>query len=788
MRVLDRKLLRELGQTKGQAFAIAMVVASGVAVFVMALSTLSFLRSTRDAYYDRYRFADVFANLRRAPEALAERIAAIPGVGAVQTRIVADVTLDVPGLDEPAVGRLVSLPNPAQAAPLNSVYLRAGRLPDLQRPGEVLASEAFVTANQLQVGDRIEAVINGRQQTLRIVGIGLSPEYVFQMRGGDLLPDNRRFGVFWMQRRQLEAAFDMKGAFNDVTLRLLRGSRLPEVIARLDRLLKPYGGIGAYDRGDQVSARFLDDEIKQLQATAMVSPAIFLGVAAFLLNVVLMRRIAAQRDVIATLKAFGYHNRQVAWHYLKSALVVALVGAVAGAMAGTWLASGLAELYSRFYRFPTFVYRPDIRVLVAGVGLSLLAATAGALHAVYEAVRLAPADAMRPASPSRYRRSWVEWLGLAWLFPLTVRMMLRHLQRRWLTAAFSSLGIASAVAVLVIGNFATDAIDYLMEFQFRTAQRHDVQVVFEENLSPSAAHDLRHLPGVQTAEPFRAVPVRLRHGHRDYRTSIMGLGPRRDLYRLLDTSGRPVRLPPDGLVLSDALAGRLGARGGDVLTVEVLDGQQPVRQVQVAGLVTEFTGANAYMDRAALHRLLREPAVLSGAFLAVDPRFQSSLYDQLKQTPAIASVAVKEATIRQFQETIAENQTIMQSFNFFFAAVIAIGVIYNTARISLDERSRELSTLRVIGFTRREVSSILLGELAVLSLAAIPIGWWMGYGFCYAMVQGFESEMYRIPLVIRPRSYATAALVTLAAAGISGALVQRRLHRMDLVEVLKSRE
>lgn len=786
MRMLDRKLFRELGHAKGQMLAIGMVVASGVAVFVMALSTLSFLRSTRDAYYDRYRFADVFASLRRAPEWISESISDIPGVASVQTRIVSDVTLDVPGLNEPAVGRLVSLP--AAAESLNEVYVRAGRLPDPIRPGEVLASEAFMTANQLDVGDSFAAVINGRLQRLQVVGIGLSPEYVFLMRAGDLLPDNRRFGVFWMQRRQLEAAFDMKGAFNDVALRLLRGSQQAEVMARLDWLLKPYGGIGSYDRSEQVSARFLDDEIKQLRATALILPAIFLGVAAFLLNVVLMRRITTQRDVIATLKAFGYGNAQIAWHYLKSALLVSAAGAVVGGIGGVWLASGLAGLYSEFYRFPSFVYRPDSRVLLAGFVLSLLAASAGAMHAVNAAVRLTPADAMRPAAPARFHRSFVEWLGLTRLIPLTVRMILRQLQRRPLSALFSSLGIASAVSVLVVGSFAPDAFDYLIDFQFRTAQRHDVQVIFEQTLSPSAAHDLLHLPGVQAAEPFRAIPVRLRHGHHSYRTSIMALGPRRDLYRLLGSNGSAVRLPPGGLVLSDKLADMLDVDSGGTVTVEVLEGQQPVRQVPVAGLVAEFTGTNAYMDRAALHRLMQEADVVSGAFLAVDPAYQQALYDELKQTPAVASVAVKDATIRQFTETIVENQLMMQSFTWFFAAVIAVGVVYNTARVSLDERSRELSTLRVIGFTRGEVSSILLGELAIVTLAAIPIGWLMGYAFCLAMVWGFESEMYRIPLVITPRSYATAALVTLAAAATSGLVVRRRLDQMNLVEVLKSRE
>lgn len=787
MRTLDRKLWREFGQSKAQSLAIALVVASGVAVFVMALGTLGFLRSTRDAYYDRYRFGDIFASLSRAPLPLREQIAAIPGVAQVQTRIVSDVTLDVRGLAEPAVGRLISLPDVGPPL-LNAIHVRSGRLPEVDRPQESLVSEAFAEANGLRIGDSVDAVMNGRLQSMTIVGIALSPEYVFQIRGGDILPDDRRFGVFWMRRRQMEAAFDMDGAFNDVSLSLLRGKSPLSVIESLDRVLKPYGGVGAIDRDDQISAKFLSDEIKQLRATAFVAPVIFLGVAAFLLNVVLSRQIGTQREVIATLKAFGYANTEIAWHYLKSALLVTLIGAIAGALGGLWLGNGLAELYSEFYRFPTFVYHPDVRVVIAAIGISVAAAVFGAYRAVRRAATMAPAEAMRPAAPRSFRLSILERIGLtAWL-PLTIRMTLRSLQRRPINAALSALGIGCSVSVMLLSNFASDAIDHLIEFQFETAQRQDVQVNFYQVTSPAVRFDLKNMPGVGAVEPFRAVPVKLRFRHYHHRSSILGLGDRRDLYRLLDTRGKPIRLPPSGIVLGDKLARLLHVSAGDTLTVEVLEGAEPILQLPVAGIATEYAGANAYMNRMSLNRHMRETDALSGAFLSVDSNHTDQLYGQLKRTPRVASVSVKSATVDQFRKTIAENQLTMQSFTIFFAAIIAVGVVYNTARISLEERSRELATLRVIGFTRAEVSAILLGELAIVTLLAIPIGWMIGYGFCYSMVQGFESELFRIPMVIHASSYAQAALVVVVAAAASGLLVRRRLDHFDLVAVLKSRE
>lgn len=563
---------------------------------------------------------------------------------------------------------------------------------------------------------------------------------------------------------------------------------MDEVLDRVDRILKPYGCIGSISREDQFSASFLDDEITQLQGMALVAPIIFLSVAAFLLNVVLSRRIGTQREIIATLKAFGYGNWQVAGHYLSTALLVATAGALLGTIAGIWLANGLARLYSEFYKFPTFIFRPDWRVVFIAVAISLLAAVVGGLRAVWQVVRLMPAEAMRPVSPAKYHQSLVEWLGLSPLIPLTGRMILRQFERRPFHAAFSVLGIAAAVAVLLMGYFSPDAIDYLLDFQFKTAQRHDVQVVFEKNLSPGALYDLKHLAGVEAVEPFRSIGVKMRHKHHHRRTAIMGLGPRRDLYRLLHSSGQPIRLPPNGLVLSDMLAKLLDVKLGENVIVEVLEGEQKTFELPVVGLAREYAGLNGYYDLAALHELLGESNLLTGAFLSVDTRYQDALYRELKQMPAMGSVIVKQATISQFEQTISENLLKFQAFNIVFAAIIAIGVVYNTARVSLDERCRELSTMRVIGFSRGEVSALLLGELAVLTLIAIPVGWIIGYSFCYSMVAGFETEQYRIPLAIKPSSFAKAALVVIVSAALSGLLVRRKLDDMDLVEVLKSRE
>jgi len=788
---LDRKIFRELRSSAGASLAIAIVIAAGVAVFVMALSTLNFLHKTRQTYYDRYRFADIFASASRVPNHVRDDIAKIPGVAIVATRVVADITISVPRLNEPASGRLVSLPLQSfdlhsKAEGLNTIHLTRGRLPTWDAADEIVASEAFFIANRLTLGSSIKGLLHGRLQEMRIVGVALSPEFVFQIRPGDFLPDDRRFGVFWTSRQHVEAAFDMKGAFNDVSVRIMRGASHRAVINRIDQILEPFGGIGAYDRTEQISARFLDDEIKQLRATGLVIPVIFFSVAAFLLNVVLARRIELQREAIATLKAFGYGGTDVAWHFLKYALWIAGAGAVFGCVAGNWMAHGVCEMYSHFFRFPNFEFQPSPEVMVVASMISIASGSIGGVLAVFRVMKMQPAEAMRPPSPARYVRNWIDRLWKLLHLPPTVVMIFRRLRRRPITTGISMIGIGLATAVLMVSNFALDAIDAMIDFQFTVAQRQDIQVTFEYATAASSIDELANIDGVLGVEPFRSIAVRLSNGHLNHRTGILGLGQQRNFYRLLNSDSSAIQLPRSGIVLADKLAEMLSVSLGDNLTIELLEDRRQRFVVAVTGITTEFSGTNAYMDRDALHRLLQEDRRISGAFLRIDSLKSRSVYDFLQQTPRTAGVSIKAAALKSIRETIKQNQVIMQSFNTIFAAIIALGVVYNMARITMAEQQRDLATLRVIGFTQLEVSLIFLSELMILATLAIPLGWLVGTGLCHATVKGFESELYRIPLVITRENLFLSAAITLLAAIISGLFVRRSLSQINLVEVLKS--
>lgn len=786
LRALERKLLRDLWRLRGQVLAIALVIASGVAVLVMSLGTIEALRQTAAAFYDRSAFADVFATLKRAPEGLVRRIAEIPAVRTVETRIARFTLLDVAGFAEPVVGRIVSIPEQGEPL-LNRLFLVRGRLVAPERPDEVVLSEAFADAHGLAPGSQLKALINGKQRTLRVVGLALSAEYVYAMAPGSLMPDEKRFGVLYMGREALAAAYDLDGAFDDLSLSLLRGTSPETVIAELDPLLAPYGGVGAYARKDQLSNWFLMSEIDQLANMVTVLPTIFLSVAAFLTSMVLNRLIAIERSEIGLLKAFGYSNAAVGWHYAQLVIAIAGLGVLLGCALGAWFGRGMTAMYAELYRFPFIIFRPSLSVFVIAAGVSIGSALLGTARAVLRAVRLPPAEAMRPPSPTLFAS---EGIGarIEQLFDQPTRMIFRQITRFPARSGGTIFGIGMAVGLLVMALQWPDAIDRMLEVYFFEGQRQDVTVGFGEAKSSEVTQSLARLPGVLAAEPERSVAARLRSGPRSRRVAVQGIPADAQLSPVYDSVRGELELPAAGLLVSSKLAELLEVEPGDRVNIEVLEGRRPVLDVPVAGVFETNIGTPAYMRMDALNRLLRERPVASAVHLAVDPRRESELFRALERIPAVSGVTLRRAAVEKFNETMAETMLIFTGVFALFSATLAFGVAYNATRVSLSERARELATLRVLGQTRLEISYILLGEVALLALTGLPIGCAVGAAISWFMATRFETELYRVPLVLEHTTFGMAVAIAIVSVAISAAIVRQRLDRLDLIAVLKTRE
>lgn len=787
MHAIDRKLLRDMLRMRGQVVTIALVVACGIASYVAIEGTHASLLRARDAYYERMRFPDLFAHLERAPDATLAWLERVSGVAYAQTRLVASVSMPLPALQEGATGLVVSLPKQPPGR-LASVSLSAGRMPAPGRSDEVVVLEAFARAHDLAPGQRLPIVIGGIRSDPVIVGVGLTPEYVFSIAPGEMMPDPRRFGVVWMDRDAVAAALDMRGAFNDVVARLQPGASERAVRTEIDRVLLPYGGIGAYGRERQVSNNALRGELAQLEMLVTMMPTIFLGVAAFLINVVLSRLVQLQRPQIATLKAIGYRDGRVGLHYLKLVSAIVLGGALLGIGVGWFTGQVLTELYTEYFRFPALAYQLQLRGVTAAVLISMLAAVAGALGSVRAVMRLPPAEAMRPEQPAKYRSGIASRLGRLLWIGNAATMVVRELERRPLRALLSALGVAMGIALLISGRFGIDAVEWFIAVQFELEQREDVSVAFRQPVDAAALHELAHLPGVISVEGLRAAPVRYRSEHRTRDSVLFGHPEHPSLRRVLDKAGRVHELPGQGIVLSATLGRVLDVRAGDWVELEVLEGDRRHARVPVAALVDDVLGLFGHMQAQALDRLLGTQSQVSQALLRIDPLQYPALARALKQRPNVLSLTRRDAIIDAFRKQTAGQMRVTTLILSVFAAIIASGVVYNNARIALSTRSRDLCSLRVLGFRRREVSAILLGELAVHVLLALPPGMYLGRVLCELMMAGADPEMFRFPPIVSAHTYAFAVTVTLAASLASALLVRRRLDHLDLIGALKSRE
>lgn len=787
MKTLDRKLLRDLGRLKGQIVTISLVVAAGLGGLIGMYSTLRSLDEAADTYYERYRFAEVFAHADKVPDAVGRRIASMSGVRTSYTRVVESVRVPMESMVEPALGRVVSLPE-AGRPPLNDVFVRRGRLPESDRTDEVLVLESFAEAHALEPGDRLPVVMGGTLKHLKMVGTAMSPEFILVRTGTEIVPDPKRSTVLWMRRGAAAAAFDMEGAFNDVVVSLQRGASEEAVVDALDRRLADYGGLGAYGRDRHPSHAFVTQEKLQLQSTGVFIPMAFLVIAAFLLNVVLSRLVQLQRSEIATLKAVGYADWEIGTHFFKFVAVIMVIGTGIGAAFGAWLGQVTTGQYAQFFEFPAFDFLFDLRVMVVGTAVSLLAGTVGGLGTVLRVVRMPPAEAMRPPAPPVYRATWLERAGVYRWLSAAARMVLRELERRPMRFVLSWVGITMSVALLVTGRFGFDSVSRLLELQFSIAQREDLSVTYVGPVSRESERELESLPGVFRVESQRTVPVRMSAGHRQRETALVGMPADGRMRQIVGTDGRPVQPTSSGLTMSAMLGEVLAVEAGDTVVVEVLEAERRRYRLRVEALVDDVFGMQAYLHLQRLNALLGQPGTVTDALLEVDARRRDQVYRRLRGRPGVLAVDRRARVLEYFDERLSETFLFTNLVMMIVAAVMSVGVIYNNARVALSTRGRDLASLRVLGFTRREVAGILLGEQALQVLLAIPVGWWLGARLSELMMSTVDPETYRFPITISTQSYAFAAVVTVAAAIFSGWLVRRRLDRLDLTEALKTRE
>lgn len=790
MRALNRKLLRDLWRLRGQVLATALVIGAGIALYVMSAGMLASLTATRDGWYAGARFVDISAQARRVPLPLLEQLRAIPGVALAEGRITTLARVEVAGFDEPVNAMLHSLPE-AGAAQLNAVQLVRGRMPE--GPGEILLSDGFARAHGLPGGggeastQGIALIVQGARMEMRVTGTAIAPDHVMTIGPGNLTSDDLRFAVGWAPRHALEGPTDQVGAFSELMIRLAPDARPQAVMRAVDRLLAPYGGTSALARHELSSDRFIRGELDQLAVMARILPPIFLSVAAFLLWVMTGRLIATEREQIGLMKAFGYRGREIALHYAGVAGLAAVAGLLTGSLAGLLMGRGISAIYARFFAFPGLQFQLEPEVFAIAALIAAAAAAAGAAGPLRAAMRLAPAAAMQPPAPPAFRGR-AGRAGRSARLDAPGRMLLRRLLR-WPERTFLGVtGLALATGLAVVASFSADAIDRMLDQSFNRASRQHVSVVFAEERGRDALAELAAIPGVRAVQPAHDAPALFVHGNRRWRDALVGIDPAADMVRLMDEDDRPVEVRPGGLVLSRALADKLGARPGSRVRIEVESGRRPVLDLEVRAIARTSYGTPAWLDIDTLDQVLGEGPRVTGAWLLIDPAQAGSIVRAIGERPMVAGVTLRTAVLGNLDAQMRENFGTFRLYSLAIAAVIVIGVAYNSGRLSFSEQVRDLATMRVLGYRTGEIGRVLIGEIIALSILALPFGLAFGMGLAWFVSHSFSTDMFTIPYAVSGRTLALAALTTLSAAIVTAMLVHRRAARIDLVRVLKSRD
>ncbi|MFW6189776.1 MAG: FtsX-like permease family protein [Planctomycetota bacterium] len=786
---LHRKLWRDVRRHWAEFLAAAAVILCATCVYVSLRTVYVSLVASRDAYYSRYNFPEFWIHLEKAPQSALKDVDEIDGVWRVRGRIVEDVPLEVEGNEGAVVGRFISMSEHRRDM-MSDIHLVTGSYFPGAAAEEVIVNRRFCEANDLRVGDTFQATINERKETLRIVGTAYSPEYVYTVRTvQQFAPTDRDFAIIFARESFVEDAFDMTNAFNNVIGLLRPGADVDRVLDRAEEALDEYGVYVNYGRGDQVSNRFLLEELKGVRTSARIIPGLFLIVAAIVVHIIVRRMTEQQRTQIGLMCALGYSKPRVVAHYVSYALVIALLGTAGGVVAGYLLAGQWVQVYNRFFRFPALRVVLDPRAVLIALALSAGMCGVGAARSAWKVLRIDPAVAIRPAPPQGSRSFHGGPLAGLWRrLPLIWRITLRNCLRARSRALFSVFGVAVAMMMLVVGVSMNDFFEWIMDYQFGTVDRSDARVDFAVEEPEAAALEIAKLDGVHRAEGILQVAGELRNGWRKKYVALMGLPRQSRLYRVFDTDGNRIPLPKDGLLVPKRVAEMMHLSRGDTVMLDPYLKDKDERPAVVRGVVEQYIGLELYADREYLARLLRDGPLVNGAVCSLDRGRTEAVMGRMDDLPGISAVSSTRRILSNFREQVKGLMNVAILIQTVAAAIIAFAVIYNATAVSIAEQERDLACMASLGYEREDVARIATNDIMPLGIIGIIIGAPAAYAACLGIARAYETELYKLPVVIYPQTYLRAAVLVLVFLLLARWVSKRRVHGIDIVRRLKTRE
>ena len=792
MKALDIKLLRDLYRTRGLILAIGGIITVGIMTLVTMRSAYLNLSLAKDSYYQQCRMADFWIDLKKIPLAEVEKLVQVQGVSEIQPRIQFSATVDLEDSVQPINGLVVSLPDQRQSI-LNDIVLRQGDYFSDQKENEVIINEKFAREHSLYPGQTFELMLNERKQEVFVIGTAISSEFTYLLGPGAIMPDPKQYGVFYIKQSFAENSLNFQGAANQVVGRISPSAdvNVATILDQCESRLEEYGVFATTPLKDQASHQFIQSEIDGVGAMSKVLPVIFLVVASLILNVLMTRMARRQRVVIGTLKALGYSDTRIFIHFLQLGLVVGIIGGIAGALLGYFSSVGLTVAYRQFYEFPNLTSGFHWGAMVIGMIASIVCAAVGSMIGAYSALKLQPAESMRPAPPKTGGNVLLEKVGWLWQRLSTGwRMALRGVMRNRMRSLVGVFASAMGSGLLISGLMMQNGQTYMVEFQYDKIAKSDIDLVLSAESDMDVVNEIKQLPAVDYVEPQLIVPCTLVNGPYKQKSSITGLVSNPTLTVPHSRNGIQVSIPRYGLVIGRQLADNLHLQAGDTFTLIPNRGEKQPVDVKVATISDGYVGISSYAHIDFLSEKIGEKQVANSVQMKVNNNEQAivDLYRELKEIPGVEAVqnqAQIESTLRDLLQQV---QWIFIVALIMFAGTIFFGSILNASMVTLAERTQEVATMIALGYSRWQVGGVFLRESMIVNLVGAVIGIPLGIALCWITAEGMKTDVLRLPVIFH-NYLIVVAIVTAFVFGILAHLVvQNSINQMHVVESLKVRE
>jgi len=783
MRKLDVRLLRLIKNSKGQFISISLMVILALTIYVSFSMVGDNLNNSIYDYYNITNFGDIFVDVVRVPKVAIDQLHNIEGIELAQGRISSDVPLRVDDPDEKVTVRITSVPKESHI--INDLYVIEGNgLTGNSKSAVVL--QQFSNARGIELEDKITPYIAGREYSLDIVGIVGSPEYIYLMENEQsLIPAPEKFGVIYVTEDFAQSVLGYQGSYNEIVIKVKDShiNRLDSIVDEIEEQLDRYGVRQTTKREDQLSHFMMMQEVDQLDVMATAITLLFLIVAAVIINVMLSRIVKNDRTSIGVMKALGYSNLQIMLHYTKFSLAIGLVGSLIGIGLSIPISMSFTSLYIMFMNIPLFQMRVYYVYFIYGVLLTSVFCVVSGVIGARSVTKILPADSMKPEAPKSGGRIFLErfkniWSRISFSWKMVIRNILRNKRR----AAFLVVGIALTYGITMVPVFMSSVWTNIFTVHYGEFQRMNYNIDFTSPMSNNAMRELSKIIEVDDIEPKSEIPFEFRNGWRKKSVMTIGLLSETEFYNFKSPSGQRLGLPREGMLLSERLAESLHVSVGDeVLVKNFMPGKEDA-YIEVKGIIEQHLGTNAYMDIDALNELLGEKGMITGVLMNSRDDVVNNLRD-VKNIRQIQSVEDMKNSFIEFMDMIIYSVGVMM----LFGGVLGFAIVYNITIISISERLMEFSSLRVMGFEKKEIYKMVSRENGLLSVLGILFGVPLGYGMCAGIISAISMDMVGIPLIINTSTYFTTAFATIVFIGIAQLATVRKIYKIDFLEALKNR-